>query len=365
MSEHQPARNTLFTSKELLDGFDPADPQSFVRTWDFRQFMYFVGAGAGAPTRFEDIDKQAMADADIEFALHNYIHDASPSMVGIMGGHSLPRDSAAYALVVDLARRLTLAGYLVVTGGGPGAMEAGHLGAAFAHSTPEALARALERLRAVASLPNCNDLVLPDGTLAPGKQAQVASIHAWMLAAVEANEMVGGRKGPSLAVPTWLYGQEPTTPFATAYAKFFQNSIREETLITNGSVGMLYAQGGGGTLREIFQDVERNYYIDQTKPEQFVPMIFVDPGDYWRTTAVFDANDKPTTRGVKLDVVLDQIFHLALAGPCYRACKSKVLFTTSFDEIETLLSGSKQSAAAALTSMLSGDAERLLKVRRS
>jgi hypothetical protein len=49
-------------------------------------------------------------------------------------------------------------------------------------------------------------------------------------------------------------------PFATHYAKYYQNSIREEALVNNSRAGIIYGRGGGGTMREVFQDVERNYY---------------------------------------------------------------------------------------------------------
>ena len=49
----------------------------------------------------------------------------------------------------------------------------------------------------------------------------------------------------SLAIPTWLYGAEPTMPFATHYGKYFQNSIREEALISNSRAGIIYGQGAG------------------------------------------------------------------------------------------------------------------------
>ena len=40
-----------------------------------------------------------------------------------------------------------------------------------------------------------------------------------------------GRDG-GLGIPTWLYGHEPTTPFARVIAKYFQNSIREKAAST-------------------------------------------------------------------------------------------------------------------------------------
>ena len=49
--------------------------------------------------------------------------------VSVFGSARISRDSDEYALGVDLGRRLVDAGYAVITGGGPGAMEAANRGA--------------------------------------------------------------------------------------------------------------------------------------------------------------------------------------------------------------------------------------------
>jgi predicted Rossmann-fold nucleotide-binding protein len=46
-----------------------------------------------------------------------------------MGGHATTRSSPEYRNIVHLARLLARSGFLVMTGGGPGAMEAANLGA--------------------------------------------------------------------------------------------------------------------------------------------------------------------------------------------------------------------------------------------
>src|SRR6185295_2615700 len=85
----------------------------------------------------------------------------------------------------------------------------------------------------------------------------------------------------SLGVPTWLYGHEPTTPLATHIAKYFQNSVREDGLVTIAKSGIVYSEGSAGTVQEIFQDASQNYYGDA-----FYPMVFLSaPGtDYWSRT---------------------------------------------------------------------------------
>ncbi len=60
-----------------------------------------------------------------------------------MGGHALLRTDASYRAAVELGARLTGAGRTVLTGGGPGAMEAANLGA-YLSPWPDALDEALD-----------------------------------------------------------------------------------------------------------------------------------------------------------------------------------------------------------------------------
>jgi predicted Rossmann-fold nucleotide-binding protein len=46
-----------------------------------------------------------------------------------MGGHAVPRGDETYRAAAELGASLTAAGRTVLTGGGPGAMEAANLGA--------------------------------------------------------------------------------------------------------------------------------------------------------------------------------------------------------------------------------------------
>jgi len=50
--------------------------------------------------------------------------------VSVFGSARTPEDSPEYALGIEIGRLLSLAGYAVITGGGPGAMEAANRGAA-------------------------------------------------------------------------------------------------------------------------------------------------------------------------------------------------------------------------------------------
>ena len=81
----------------------------------------------------------------------------------------------------------------------------------------------------------------------------------------------------SLGIPTWLYGHEPATPFATHIAKYFENAIREDSILTIAKGGIIYSPGSAGTMQEIFQDAVQNHYLSFGYAS---PMIFLGT-DYW------------------------------------------------------------------------------------
>ncbi|HTX91597.1 MAG TPA: hypothetical protein VMC09_10305, partial [Anaerolineales bacterium] len=103
-----------------------------------------------------------------------------------------------------------------------------------------------------------------------------AQAHAWFKPAIELAQSIQ-KPGESLAVPTWHYGHEPSTPFATHIAKYFQNSIREDGLLAIARQGILCVEGQAGTIQEIFQDSVHNYYQTFGQP---TPMVLFGI-DYW------------------------------------------------------------------------------------
>ena len=75
----------------------------------------------------------------------------------------------------------------------------------------------------------------------------------------------------SLGLPTWLYGHEPSTPFATDIAKWFDNSIREDSILTIAFGGIVFTPGSAGTMQEVFQEAVQNHYLSFGLSS---PMIF-------------------------------------------------------------------------------------------
>lgn len=356
----------LYSIGDLLAGFDPADKMSYLRTFDFRQFAGFVKAGGAAPRDLADRLAQAEHDAGIAHGLQDYILAGKP-LVGIMGSHSTARTDPSFRTTADLCRRLSREGFLIATGGGPGAMEAGHVGAWFAGSSDAAYEAALAELAKESRIPNFDGLLDDNGVMVPGKEPVVEAAHGWLAAAQRAKAMSDGPPGDSVAIATWLYGAEPTMPFATAYAKYFQNSIREEALVHGASAGIVYAKGGGGTIREIFQDVEQNYYARSVA--EFTPMIFVDPDGYWSRDATFENDDpvagKVKTKGLKLDGLMRRIFALSINEAMRAECLAKVSFTTDFDEVVSILHRHVPAATRFVELTAKGVDVRLLSARFS
>jgi predicted Rossmann-fold nucleotide-binding protein len=272
---YQPMRAVLYSPDELLSGFDPRRPESFVETCDFQIYSHFVREGGAEPGNYFSGMMQALHDNSVTHSLRDLLRGRQ--CVAIMGGHKLPRDHPMYATIAALSRGFTRHGFLVASGGGPGAMEASHLGAALANVADGALAEAVARLSGQPILPGTmKDMVSHQGSV---DLASVTAAHAWYRPAIEVWRSITS-PGTSLAVPTWHYGHEPTSPFATHVAKYFQNSIREDGLLAIATQGIVYAPGKAGTIQEIFQDATQNYYRTF---KHFSPMVLLGI-EYWTRT---------------------------------------------------------------------------------
>ena len=111
-------------------------------------------------------------------------------------------------------------------------------------------------------------------------QRLLLRLHAWQVPAFRVlAEVPYSERGRSLAIPTWFYGHEPPTPFASHIAKYFSNPLREDGLLAIADHGVAYAPGRAGTLQEVFQDAAQNYYL--TFHSTFSPMVFLDIGGHW------------------------------------------------------------------------------------
>ncbi|MCR4920282.1 MAG: hypothetical protein K5945_01045 [Bacteroidaceae bacterium] len=245
----------LYTVEELYEGYEVGHPETYQKCFDGRVYRHYLKKGK----RAEDIKEtlaRTLHDHSISDCMHEFLSAyRAQQIVGVMGGHSLLRTDKAYAQIVHLSKRLTEEGFLMVTGGGPGAMEATHLGAWMAGRNELELMDALHTLM---TAPSFTD-------------------EGWLDTALRIRSRYPQQDYQSLGIPTWLYGHEPSTPLATHIAKFFENSIREDSILAIARGGIIFTPGSAGTLQEIFQAAVPNHYMSYGYA---CPMIFMGK-EFW------------------------------------------------------------------------------------
>ena len=265
-----PIRQSVYSAVELFSQIDPGDADSFAETTDFKICRHFITCGGASPADPYVAMTRALHDNGMTQLRNQVIQGRR--VAAIMGGHKMRRDSVDYRNVCTMARHLAREGLLVATGGGPGAMEAAHIGALLSQANAPELNQALLDLATAPELPEMRKIVSSDGSV---DFDLVRQAHAWFLPAWKI--ATAGRGVRSLAVPTWHYGFEPTSPFATDISKYFQNSVREDGLLEIAQAGIIFTPGKAGTIQEIFQDGAQNYYRSFGG---FSPMVFFGR-QYW------------------------------------------------------------------------------------
>lgn len=248
-----PYRASLYTAEELYAGLD----DGYATTPDARAYRWWLDR-----TLRDDILAtmlRAVHDDSVSDALHEALSGCRA--VGVMGGHAIERGQPTYLAAARLGRRLARGGALVLTGGGPGAMEAATLGAA---------------------LHERSDTDLVDAAAELARVPAFADVTAWARAGFAVRARLGLADAPltSLGVPTWFYGHEPSNVFSSAIAKFFSNAQREDLLLSRSTSGLVVLPGAAGTVQEIFQTTTRAYY---GTAGSIAPIVLVGV-DYWTTT---------------------------------------------------------------------------------
>lgn len=218
--------------------------------YDMEVYQHFLSKGKHTDDEMEML-AWALHDFAIGHYLDEFLNGYDPrQVVGVMGGHGVLRTSAEYRQVVELSKELTERDTLMVTGGGPGVMEATHLGAWMAGRP---MAEVDEALKILSEAPGFKD-------------------EGWLQTAFEVIRRYPQERYHSLGIPTWLYGHEPSAAFATDIAKYFDNSIRENTILTVAFGGIVFTPGSAGTMQEVFQEAVQNHYLSFGYAS---PMVFL------------------------------------------------------------------------------------------
>ncbi len=268
---YDPYRTGLYTAEELMMGYEdggyPATRDFAIYAHGHRERYHPDGISIREALA-QRIHDHAIDDALGEFLAEN----SGVGVVGVMGGHGAARSDPWYKQVARTAWLLARKGYLVVTGGGPGVMEAANLGAWLAgYDDASVIDSAIGKLSVADTF---------SGGEKEGTPEYLNAIRAYLQAARDCVAELSDTAHPpatSLAVPTWFYGHEPSNLFATAVAKYFDNSIREEGLLAMATAGVVYAPGSAGTTQEIFQDLTQNHYATYGIRS---PMVFLSRERY-------------------------------------------------------------------------------------
>jgi predicted Rossmann-fold nucleotide-binding protein len=312
-----PYRGNMYQAEELVGKFTSEDLATqkpiYEGSVDWKSYKSFADPADTRPFTNDSVDTvlaRRLHDTSISDALDDLLTPirekqagAKKGIVAIMGGHDMLRlekikgstggtklgdddwegmtDDSVYTRVALLAWKLSQPdeegkpGYLLVSGGGPGAMEAANLGAYFASRTLADLRSAIKKLEDF-------------------KEFKSGKSVDWLIPAMKVRRdfplsAADELKCQSVGIPTWSYGHEPPNPFATHIAKYFENSVREEGLLAIATHGVIFAEGNAGTVQEIFQDACQNYY---TTYGTAAPMILFGQ-DYWDPPAMpVYVNDK-------------------------------------------------------------------------
>ena len=255
---YQPFRKDLYHWAELMVGYKTG------KSTDLQIYEHF------SISKFNPNINEALCqrihDHAIDDALRDLIGFDAEGMserkcVGFMGGHSTLRTDPFYEKTAFTAKLLCEHGYYIVSGGGPGIMEATNLGAYFGGKSDSDLVEALQLLQ----------------------KAPHYTHEGYHEAAVEVLERFP-KGAENLAIPTWFYGHEPSNLFASHIAKYFSNSIREDTLLAISLYGIICAPGSAGTTQEIFMDATQNHYGTFN---YYSPMIFLGKERYEIQISIF------------------------------------------------------------------------------
>ena len=272
--------NKLYTAQTLYLHYKPGYHETYYTCYDTIVYDRYMAHGKESSDVKETLCR-GLHDHSIACALDQFVKDYDEKdIVAVMGGHAVKRTDPIYHQIVDISKRLTEIGKLMISGGGPGIMEAVHLGAWMAG-------------RSDAEVEDALSILAPTPTFRE---------KGWLTTAWQVmDKYPRDPQYHSLGIPTWYYGHEPATPFASQIAKFFDNSVRENLVISLPKGGIIFTPGSAGTFQEIFQDAAQNHY--QTLGYAS-PMIFLDKKYYTDEVPLYPLLQEMQVRGRYSNLIL-------------------------------------------------------------
>ena len=255
--------NKLYNAQSLYLHYKPGYHETYYTCYDTIVYDRYMAMGKSTSDIKETLCR-LLHDHSISNAIDSFVADYDEKdIVAVMGGHAVKRTEPIYRQIAAISKRLTEMGKLMVSGGGPGAMEAVHLGAWMAG-------------RSDAELEDALSIVAPTPTFRE---------KGWLTTAWQVmDKYPRDPQFHSLGIPTWFYGHEPATPFASQIAKFFDNSLREDCIISLPKGGIIYTPGSAGTFQEIFQDAAQNHYKTLGVAS---PMVFLGKQYYTEEVPIY------------------------------------------------------------------------------
>ena len=276
-------RRGLYRIADLYKGYDPKKPESWSTAFDHRVYQWTLDPKTSKARQLEaqEVIAERMHDVAIGHGIDRFLSSSTKSSglptVGFMGGHDARRDDASFRAVAGIARTLRRSGYTIVSGGGPGLMEAANFGAFMAPYSDPQFEDALGVLK--------HNPTTADPAAWVGSACR---IRQTLLGNWKAREKPGSQ---SLGIPTWYCGNEPPNLFASHTGKYFFNSVREDGLVSIANGGIIFGAGKAGTVQEVFQDAPLNFY--RAKGARPTPMVLLGTAFWNPTTAPTPSDDNP------------------------------------------------------------------------